>query len=180
VKLNKPTSELLAHLDRHCTELLAAEASGQPQCIPVNRDDLLATYAQDSPYRNVFVHIVDGQVVGHSVLIQYPHPTQAYRGILSAGVEAPFRGMGIGRALLSEALGYAREIALEYVDGSCLTANPVRLLDLSLGAREIAQIHDVMRVNGISHSLSVLVWDIEALGRRLSPPTVDGQPHMVE
>jgi GNAT superfamily N-acetyltransferase len=158
--LASPTSELLAHLDRHITELHTAHVEGKPHSLTVDREQLLSQYAKASPFRHVFIHTIEEKVVGHSILTQYVAPGQTHRASLSAGVEAPYRSYGIGRDLISEALEHARHLGIEYVDGTCLTSNPARLLDLSLGAKEVGLVKDALRVQGISHNLAILVWEL--------------------
>lgn len=69
------------------------------------------------------VAIVDGNVVGWCDITSLHRPVYAHCGELGIGVVVPYRGQGIGKALMHDALNRAKEKGLERIELSVFGEN---------------------------------------------------------
>jgi ribosomal protein S18 acetylase RimI-like enzyme len=74
-----------------------------------------------------FVALVEGQVVGWCDLIQIPRPIFSHVGELGMGVMAPFRGYGIGKALIEQVLQTSQERGYTRIELSVRAGNSVAI-----------------------------------------------------
>jgi ribosomal protein S18 acetylase RimI-like enzyme len=63
-----------------------------------------------------FVAVADGTVVGWCDVIPVPRPVHSHSGVLGMGVLPQWRRLGIGRSLLTRALGASRGFGLTRVE----------------------------------------------------------------
>jgi ribosomal protein S18 acetylase RimI-like enzyme len=93
----------------------------------------------------------DGVLIGHLDLKARDEPSTAHRAVLGLGVLAPFRGRGVGRALLGEALAWARTQPLAWIDLYVFAENArAQRLYAAHGFRETGRVVDLFRVAGSS------------------------------
>ena len=69
------------------------------------RKFVLEQLSANAPY---FVALADGEVAGWCDIIVKPRTTLAHSGTLGMGLRAPYRGRGIGKALMEATLAGAR------------------------------------------------------------------------
>lgn len=88
------------------------------------------------------------QVIGHVELRGGVVPSAMHRAELSVGIEAPYRGRGAGRLLMSAAVAWSRTITgLAFVDLRVFAANQVaRALYRKLDFVEIGVVRDAYRM----------------------------------
>ena len=92
-----------------------------------------------------------GQVHGHIDLHGGRIPAVMHRATLGMGLERPVRRRGLGRQLLTTAIGWAREQGLTWLDLGVFADNaPARALYASAGFVEIGTTRDQFRVDGLS------------------------------
>jgi RimJ/RimL family protein N-acetyltransferase len=65
-----------------------------------------------SPHAAVFVADAGGRIVGRLSLARDSHPASPHVADLGLMVAAPYRGRGVGRRLLDEAVAWAREVGI--------------------------------------------------------------------
>jgi ribosomal protein S18 acetylase RimI-like enzyme len=68
-----------------------------------------------TPDGATFVAEAGGRVVGHIAIERMAHPVNRHVATLGMMVEGPWRGRGVGSALLEEGLGWARSHGVEKV-----------------------------------------------------------------
>jgi RimJ/RimL family protein N-acetyltransferase len=105
-------------------------------------------------------------VVGHVNLKGAPLRTAGHRCELGAGLEAPWRGAGLGRRLMETAIAFARaEPALAWIDLATFAHNaPARALYRSLGFETVGVVRDAFRIAGTTVDDVRMVLDVRAAG----------------
>ncbi len=94
---------------------------------------------------------VDDALVGHLDLRGGALASECHRATLGIGIERPWRGQGLGRALCERAIGWARTQGLAWIDLGVFADNPVaEALYRKLGFVEIGRAVDRFRVDGRS------------------------------
>jgi putative acetyltransferase len=68
------------------------------------------------PHAAVFVAEADGRIVGRLSLARDPHPSSPHVADLGVMVAAEYRGRGIGRLLLAQAVAWAREAGVRKLE----------------------------------------------------------------
>jgi RimJ/RimL family protein N-acetyltransferase len=68
------------------------------------------------PHAALFVAEVDGELVGRLSLARDPHPASAHVADLGLMVAAGWRRRGVGRALLEQAVAWAREAGIRKLE----------------------------------------------------------------
>ena len=106
--------------------------------------DRVRDFVQTNQKRNLphFVALVDGRVVGWCDVSSLERPLFAHSGVLGMGVDAAFRGNGIGHALVRSVLESAKARGLTRIE---LTVREHNLPALAL-YRKVG-----FRVEGIKH-----------------------------
>jgi ribosomal protein S18 acetylase RimI-like enzyme len=103
----------------------------------------------------------DGRIVGNVRLQGSPVPAERHRALLMIGVEREYHRRGTGSALMAEAIAFAQEHALAWIDLGVFSGNePARALYQKLGFVEIGRKEDQFRVGdtrlvGISMALDL-------------------------
>jgi RimJ/RimL family protein N-acetyltransferase len=95
--------------------------------------------------------VEDGpDVVGALVLRGSSLPTGMHRATLAMGLEAPYRGQGLGRALMQASMAWAdQQPELAWIDLRVFAHNtPGLRLYNAFGFTEIGRVNDFIRVDG--------------------------------
>lgn len=94
----------------------------------------------------------DGELIIAHLNLKNNFEGMLHRAQLGMGIEAAYRGKGLGKKMLTFAINWAKEQpTLEWIDLSVFAHNlPARKLYSSLGFEEIATYKDKIRVNGLS------------------------------
>jgi ribosomal protein S18 acetylase RimI-like enzyme len=91
------------------------------------------------------------RIVGHVDLRARSEPSTSHRALLGIGILAPYRGRGLGRALMEEAIRWARTQPLAWIDLATFADNSAALaLYRKLGFIETGRVRDLFRVRGTS------------------------------
>jgi ribosomal protein S18 acetylase RimI-like enzyme len=112
-------------------------------------DQTAAWVAADRVRGNPFLVALDqDEVVGWCEVRRDLLPGRAHTGLLGMGLRAPYRGQGLGRLLLEQALGAARERGLERIELMVRSPN-VRAIRMysQAGFREEGRKHDAVRLD---------------------------------
>lgn len=105
----------------------------------------------DTPdWRRVWALFEDSRVVGSVYLAGGGLPSMLHRADCGIGIERPHRGRGLGRALMNEAIAWARaEPRLSWIDLGVFEGNDrAEKLYLSLGFERVGRTPDLFRVDG--------------------------------
>jgi len=145
------------HFARH-----RAESAGQEKpFMPYSREgsdaprgidfEALERPLERAGWQRAFCAVAGDRIVGEVNLKGDGLYSGLHRCELGIGIEAPYRGQGLGRRLMETALEFARAApSLEWVDLKVFGHNaPARALYRSLGFREIGTIEDRFRVDGV-------------------------------
>lgn len=99
-----------------------------------------------------FVACDDGRVVGHVDLKGSELRAAAHRAVLGIGMEAPYRGGGLGRRLMERTIRFCREAEpLAWLDLQVFAGNePALALYRALGFQELGRLPDRFRIDGQS------------------------------
>lgn len=99
-------------------------------------------------YETVWAAIVNQKIVGHLNLRRGGIAASAHRVRLGMGIEKPYRSMGIGQALMTEAIRWARtQDSISWIDLSVFLKNrAARSLYSAHGFKEIYTIADALRI----------------------------------
>ncbi len=90
--------------------------------------------------------VIDGSVAGNTSLRGNDFRKLRHRGEVSLGVRKAYWHLGIGRAMLTEAVALARNLGLQYLELDYIDGNArAKGLYESLGFREIARIPQAYR-----------------------------------
>lgn len=151
---------VVAHFDRHMAESGVGETpvftpipAGQPWHDDTLTGSLQVFWAKGlhQPGWGRCWIVEDGAVViGALVLRGSSLATGLHRATLAMGLEAPYRGMGLGRALMKEAMDWAdAQPELAWVDLRVFAHNApgLHLYD-QFGFRENGRVTDFVRVQG--------------------------------
>jgi|JI8StandDraft_1071087.scaffolds.fasta_scaffold39601_3 GNAT superfamily N-acetyltransferase len=122
----------------------------------------IQAYAEHSVYHltekgidDIFVHPFPSdykrdvnEFVGHLTLRCGGIPASAHRARLGMGIEKPYRSMGIGQALMTVAVQWAREQdSISWIDLSVFSKNrAARSLYSAHGFKEVYTITDALRI----------------------------------
>jgi ribosomal protein S18 acetylase RimI-like enzyme len=110
------------------------------------RDFVSSNQKRDLPH---FVALVDGRVVGWCDISSLERPVFAHTGILGLGVDAAFRGNGIGHALLRSVLESAKARGLTRIELTVREKNlPAMALYRKVGFRVEGIKHKGVRLDG--------------------------------
>jgi ribosomal protein S18 acetylase RimI-like enzyme len=113
-------------------------------------DELCADVGSED-WTRVWAAFVDDALIGHVDLQARHEPSTSHRALLGLGVLAPFRGRGMGAALLEAALMWARAQPLAWIDLYVFASNTgAQRLYTRFGFRELARVPDLFRVDGQS------------------------------
>ncbi len=137
---------------------------GTPLFTPNGKHDPFDIHAQRARFREALVIEVGrpgwmrvwgaferGALVGHVDLRARHEPSTGHRALLGLGIRAPYRGRGIGRVLIKEALAWARTQPLAWVDLFVFASNTrAQTLYESFGFSETGRTRDLFRVDGQS------------------------------
>jgi RimJ/RimL family protein N-acetyltransferase len=151
---------VVAHFDRHMAESGVGETpvftpipAGQPW-----HDETLAGQLQafwqrplsQPGWGRCWIVEAGADVVGALVLRGSSLPTGMHRATLAMGLEAPYRGRGLGRALMAASLAWAdAQPDLRWIDLRVFAHNaPGRRLYAQCGFGEIGRVTDFIRVDG--------------------------------
>ncbi|MFN7130806.1 MAG: GNAT family N-acetyltransferase [Myxococcales bacterium] len=106
----------------------------------------------DGDWQRTFGAFVEGALVGHADLRSRGLPSAHHRALLGLGVESAHWRRGLGRALLHEAVRFAREdTELAWIDLGVFAHNTHALrLYRQAGFRETGRVADLFRVRGTS------------------------------
>jgi phosphinothricin acetyltransferase len=122
-------------------------------------------FQQHTPnHRPLLVYEQDGSIVAWvSFQSFYGRPAYVHTAEVSVYVSLEHQGRGLGRKLLTEALGMTQRLGIKTVLGFVFSHNEpsIRLLK-SLGFSEWGMLPDVATMDGQQHSLSIL-------GKRVNP-----------
>lgn len=114
--------------------------------------------------RPLLVHEQDGRIVAWvSFQFFYDRPAYDHTAEISIYILPDERGKGLGRRLLTEALGTTKKLKIKTVLGFVFSHNEpsIRLLK-SCGFEEWGRLPDVAEMDGIEYGLSIL-------GKRVNP-----------
>lgn len=105
-----------------------------------------------------------GRIIGHVNLKQDGLRAALHRCELGIGIEAAYRGAGLGRQLMLTAIEFARaEPGLQWIDIRVFASNTrARRLYQSLGFVEIGEVKDRFRIDGVSISDVLMVLDLSS------------------
>ncbi len=110
------------------------------------RDFVSRNRQSDLPH---FVALVDGRVVGWCDVSSLERPVFAHAGLLGMGVDAAFRGNGIGHALLRSVLESAKARGLTRIELAVREKNlPALALYRKVGFRVEGIKHKGVRLDG--------------------------------
>ena len=101
-------------------------------------------------------------IVGHVNLLGDRLPTALHRCELGIGIERDYRGRGLGRRLMNQALDFARNSpSLHWVDLKVFAHN-TRAIDLytRLGFVEVGRVPDRFRIEGLAVDDVIMVLDV--------------------
>lgn len=117
-------------------------------------DDKIRAWPKDiseEHWAKSFVIVDDGTIRGH-LNLKNNFSGSLHRAQLGMGLEESVRGQGLGKALLKQAIQWARtQNSLHWIDLSVFAHNtPARHLYTSMGFKEIVNIPDRLRVEGVS------------------------------
>ncbi|MBB5349324.1 N-acetyltransferase [Desulfoprunum benzoelyticum] len=132
---------------------------------PVTIESRRDWFEQHLPDRRpLMVHEQDDRVVAWvSFQSFYGRPAYENTAEISIYIAPACRGQGLGRTLLAEALGLARQLGIKTVMGFIFSHNePSLRLFKSFGFAEWGRLPDVAEMDGREFSLSIL-------GKRVSP-----------
>lgn len=118
----------------------------------------------DPATRPLMVHEQDNRIVAWvSFQSFYGRPAYENTVEISIYIAPACRGQGLGRTLLAEALGLARQLGIKTVVGFIFSHNePSLRLFASFGFAEWGRLPDVAEMDGREFSLSIM-------GKRVSP-----------
>jgi len=118
----------------------------------------------DPATRPLMVHEQDNRIVAWvSFQSFYGRPAYENTAEISIYIAPACRGQGLGRTLLAEALGLARQLGIKTVMGFIFSHNePSLRLFASFGFAEWGRLPDVAEMDGREFSLSIM-------GKRVSP-----------
>jgi RimJ/RimL family protein N-acetyltransferase len=92
-----------------------------------------------------------GAILGHLDLRTDSLESKLHRARLGIGVERQARGQGVARSLMTQAVSWAREQRLGWIDLGVFAENePAIALYRSVGFREVARVEDQFRLAGVS------------------------------
>jgi len=88
------------------------------------------------------------------------HQSQMHRALLAMGIQKEYRGVGLGKRLMLEALNWAKcQPGIEWIDLGVFAHNaPARALYRRFGFCEIGRVVDCFRVDG--HSVDDIVMTL--------------------
>ncbi|MCC6621161.1 MAG: GNAT family N-acetyltransferase [Deltaproteobacteria bacterium] len=119
---------------------------------------------EEPRWMRVFIVEDEGRVVGHADLSGGPVATMLHRCTLGLGLQRPYRGRGLGRALMDAAIGWARGAGLAWIDLGVVAGNErARALYLELGFVEVGRVPDRFRFDGASLTDIIMALDLGAL-----------------
>jgi ribosomal protein S18 acetylase RimI-like enzyme len=103
-----------------------------------------------------------GTIAGHIDLRSRPEPTARHRTMLGMGVHRAWRRRGVGAQLLGTAIDWARkQDGLKWIDLEVLSENhPAVALYLRAGFAMTARIEDMLEIDGVSHDLSYMRYQL--------------------
>ena len=133
-------------------EAIVAALEGFPQAPPLTRDDFEAAWIR--PTTVVVVALVDGRVAGAHYL--KPNSPGRAAHIANAGyiVGAPYRGRGIGRALVEDSITRAPQLGFDAIQFNLVfESNPARALYEELGWQQIGRVPDAVAGEG-----AIIYW----------------------
>lgn len=142
----------LAHLEgfRAAVDSVAREKKylsfleGPP--FAMSKDFVEENFKENWPH---VVAIVDGNVVGWCDITSLHRPVYAHCGELGIGVVAPYRGKGIGKALMHDALNRAKEKGLERIELTVFEENkPAIALYQQIGFVIEGKKMNAVKING--------------------------------
>ena len=152
-------SRLVVHIGRHSREsgqggdlIFRPRSFDAPIDEPATIERHRAGWAQqlDEPYwLRTWGVVIDGEIRGHLDLHGGRLPSEFHRAMLGMGIERPWRGRGHGRALLRQAIAWARDARLAWLDLGVFAHNRrARKLYAEFGFVEIGVTRDRFRVEG--------------------------------
>lgn len=142
----------LAHLDGFCAAVdsVAREnkylsfLEGPP--FAMSKEYVEENIKENWPH---IVAIVNGRIVGWCDITSLPRPVYAHCGELGIGVIAPYRGKGIGKALMHDALSRAKEKGLERIELTVFEENkPALALYQKVGFVIEGKKKNAVKING--------------------------------
>jgi RimJ/RimL family protein N-acetyltransferase len=151
---------VVAHFDRHMAEsgigatpVFTPIPAGQPwhdETLIPSLQGFWQRSLQQPGWGRCWIVEADALVVGALVLRGSSLPTGMHRATLAMGLEVPYRGRGLGRALLQAALDWADgRPELAWIDLRVFAHNAPGLhLYHQFGFTEIGRVPDFIRVEG--------------------------------
>jgi ribosomal protein S18 acetylase RimI-like enzyme len=104
-----------------------------------------------------FVALSGGEVIGWCDVTPKPRPIYAHNGVLGMGLLPQFRGRGIGKRLIAQALGAAKDFGLQRVE---LTVRENNVNAIALYKKVGFEIEGVQReailVDGVHENLILM------------------------
>lgn len=151
---------LVAHIARHSSEsgkdgdlIFRPRSSDAPidELATIERHQIGWAQPLDEPFwLRTWGAVEGGEIRGHLDLHGGRLPSEFHRAMLGMGVERPWRGQGIGRALLATAIAWARDAELAWLDLGVFAHNPrARALYARVGFVEVGVTRDRFRVDGM-------------------------------
>ena len=103
-----------------------------------------------------------GSIAGHIDLRARPEPMARHRAMLGMGVHRAWRRRGLGARLVDAAIDWARsQDGLKWIDLEVLSENrPAVALYLRSGFAMTARIEDMLEIDGVSHDLGYMSYQL--------------------
>jgi len=141
----------LRHIDglNDCVDEVARERRYLSIVEGFTLDQTAAWVAANQLRNNPFLAVLDDdRVVGWCEVRRDILPGRAHTGLLGMGLRAPYRGKGLGRRLLEQALKHARSLAFERIELMVRSPN-VRAMRLyaAVGFQEEGRKRDAVRLD---------------------------------
>jgi len=121
---------------------------------PARLDDMRFAHARavhEPGWARTFVATDEDRIVGHVDLTGGPVAAMLHRCTLGIGLQAAYRGRGLGRILMLTAIAWAREAGVRWIDLGVMAGNDrAYALYRSLGFVEVGRVADRFRVGETS------------------------------